>query len=98
MLLELQPPAMYRYGRLRRDAFIHHQELQTLLEPRPPPSEVKPLEHRRAWLLGCSLLCFDFNYGDLIRWLGGEYTNAHRDWDALSDIIEPVRDTEPPPG
>ena len=33
------------------------------------------------------LLSFDFDYGDLFRWLGGwlggEYTNQHRDWDAL---------------
>jgi hypothetical protein len=27
-----------------------------------------------------ALLRFDFDYGDFVRWLGGEYTNRQRDW------------------
>jgi hypothetical protein len=47
----------------------------------------------------CSaLLRFNFNYGDFIRWLGGEYTGAHRDWDATFDIVDSVRLASIPPG
>lgn len=42
--------------------------------------------------MGCALMCFDFNYGDLIRWLEGPYTNAHRDWDETFSLLETVRD------
>ena len=41
--------------------------------------------------MGAALLSFNFDYGDLIRWLEGEYTNQHRDWTQLSNRIEEVR-------
>eukprot|EP00980_Cylindrotheca_fusiformis_P014329 scaffold3825_cov131-Cylindrotheca_fusiformis.AAC.2 len=34
----------------------------------------------RAVLHSAALLRFDFDYGDFVRWLGGEYTNQSRDW------------------
>lgn len=46
-------------------------------EPGPVPTM---LSRHRAKLHGAALLRFDFEHGDLIRWLGGEYTNRQRDW------------------
>jgi len=48
--------------------------------------------------MAVALLSFNFNYGDLIRWLEGEYTNTHRNWATVSDAISAVRDIPPPPG
>jgi hypothetical protein len=58
----------------------------------------KGLTHERTWRTAVALLRFDFNYGDLIRWMEGEYTNAHRDWSSVSDAINAVRDILPPEG
>jgi hypothetical protein len=44
-----------------------------------------------------SLLRLDFHYADLIRWLGGEYTDAHRDWGSSFAIAATVADTPIPP-
>ena len=38
--------------------------------------------------MGAALLSFDFDYGDLVRWLGGEYTNQHRDWDTFQRYLD----------
>jgi hypothetical protein len=54
--------------------------------------------HEQAWKTAVALLHFDFYYSDLIRWMGGEYTNAHRDWSAVSAAIDAVQDIEPPDG
>ena len=35
----------------------------------------------RSLLNGAALLRFDFNYGDFVRWLGGEYVNRDRQWE-----------------
>jgi hypothetical protein len=48
--------------------------------------------------MACALLRFDFLHGDLIRWLGGEYTNEFRDWEAVFDAVDVVRDCPPLPG
>jgi len=48
--------------------------------------------------MAVALIHFDFNYGDLIRWLEGEYTNAHRDWSVVSDAMNAVRSIDPPDG
>jgi hypothetical protein len=52
------------------------------------------LMHEWAWKTAVALLHFDFYYSDLIRWMGGEYTNAHRDWSAVSAAIDAVQDIE----
>ena len=53
-----------RVRAIRRSvAILHHR--------RPPPSSPKKLPMDRALLYACSLLRFNFNYGDFLRWLGG---------------------------
>jgi hypothetical protein len=62
----------------------------------PPGAPTKLLATR--WLLyACALLRFHFYYyGDLVRWLGGEYTNRHRNWQATFQTLTDVC-TRPPP-
>jgi hypothetical protein len=48
--------------------------------------------------MAVALLRFNFNYGDFIRWLGSEYTDAHRDWDTTFDIVDSARLASIPPG
>jgi len=49
--------------------------------------------------MAAALLRFNFNYGDLIRWLKGPYTYNHRDWTALQDCIKVIENlTRPPAG
>ena len=48
--------------------------------------------------MAAALLRFDFNYGDLLRWLEGPYTNSHRNWDDVFLALEAVSSQEPPPG
>jgi hypothetical protein len=66
--------------------------------PRQPVGLEQGLTHERTWRTAVALLCFDFNYGDLIRWMEGEYTNAHRDWSSVSDTINAVLDILLPEG
>jgi hypothetical protein len=51
-----------------------------LRAPRAPPCKPKLIDCARTRLFGSALLRFDFIYGDMVRWLSGEYTNRHRDW------------------
>ena len=39
-----------------------------------------------------ALLRADFDYGDMIRWMGGEYTGAHRDWSSFDKLVADYRD------
>jgi len=64
----------------------------------PPPASFEGLQHHWAWKMAVALCRFDFNYGDLIRWLEGEYTNAHRDWSEVSDAMNVVSSIQPPAG
>ena len=50
----------------------------------------------RAVRYACALLRFHFHYGDFVRWLGGEYTNRHRNWDETFDILTHSRQRHPP--
>ena len=45
------------------------------------------LDRHRALLHSVALLRFDFEYGDLIRWMGGKYTNRHLDWTSSWDKL-----------
>lgn len=84
------------YAVLRRS--VTTVTIRQLRDPCPDPASFTGLQHDRAWRLAVALLRFDFDYGDLIRWLEGEYTNAHRDWTTVSDTINAIRSIEPPPG
>jgi hypothetical protein len=92
-------PHMRDYARLRFDAHKHRATIIEALQAARLPPEIEPkLCPWRARFMGAALLSFDFDYGDLVRWLSGEYTNAHRDWDELSGIIDEVRQHQQRPG
>ena len=88
---------MILYVRLRRRAFLRRNMIDYLRLPRGPPTS-DPLSNSRSLDMGCVLLRFNFIYGDLIRWLGGAYTDAHRDWNHVFDQLNLVADCEPPSG
>jgi hypothetical protein len=48
--------------------------------------------------MGVALLRFDFDYGDLVRFLGGEYTNDYRNWEDTFQLVDSVRHHRVPPG
>jgi hypothetical protein len=66
-----------KYAHLRRAACCN--SLRVLQKPRCATIPTS-LDLSRARLHSMALLRFDFQYGDFVRWLGGEYTNRHRDW------------------
>ncbi len=72
--------------------------VQPLRKLHQAPGIEKGLTHDWAWCVAVMLICFNFNYGDLIRWLGGEYTNKHRDWTTVSNATNSVHDIRPPEG
>ena len=89
-------PIMRDYARLRSSATL--RPVTSVLLKRPHPSAVPPLCHRRAWIMSCALLRFNFVYADLIRWLGGEYTNDHRDWKSVAQLADLVSNIPVPVG
>jgi hypothetical protein len=70
--------------------------IATLKQIRPPPGNPTTLPMDRAILYAAALLRFHFNYGDFVRWLGGEYTNRHRNWDDTFDTLLAARQRHPP--
>lgn len=77
------------------------QPISDLCLPQPPPGPPMQLSMDKALLFSSAHLRFHFYYGDFVHWMGGEYTNRHRDWDATFDTIErictrPPSDDHPP--
>jgi hypothetical protein len=70
----------YLYQQLRWRAIL--SPIAKLHLPRPPPGSPMKPSMSRALLYASALTRFQFHYGDFIIWLGGEYTNCSRDWDA----------------
>lgn len=85
---------MRQYAILREQAA--YADLSPLLLPRGPP-DGSPIDEERAHLLACAFLRFNCDYGDMIRWLEGPYTDDHRDWDAAFEQFETVRNAQPAP-
>jgi hypothetical protein len=56
------------------------------------------MDNARALHLAIALYSLHFDYPDLIRWLGGVYTYAHRDWNAVYDLLHLVKDRPVPSG
>ena len=48
--------------------------------------------------MACAFLRFNCDYGDMIRWLEGPYTDFHRDWDHTFAELEKVRQHTPAKG
>lgn len=48
--------------------------------------------------MSCALIRFNFVYADLIRWLAGEYTNAHRDWSSVFQLADQIAKVPTPVG
>jgi hypothetical protein len=86
----------FLYHRLRVKAVS--LPIANLRLKRPPPTKPTRLPADRALQYSCAMLRFSFYYGDFIRWMGGEYTNRHRDWDATFDTIERRRERPPTQG
>eukprot|EP00980_Cylindrotheca_fusiformis_P018620 scaffold6176_cov173-Cylindrotheca_fusiformis.AAC.4 len=82
-------PFWFLYAALRRRAVLC--SVAPLRLPRskenPDPAVSEGLSMSRAVLHSAALLRFDFDYGDFVRWMGGEYTNQSRDWNAEWDHI-----------
>lgn len=90
---------MQEYANLRLVAFTQRHEIRrTLKAVRAAPDAEPPLDPVRTQYMGAALLSFDFDYGDLVRWLGGEYTNDQRDWNALQRQIDLAMESQQRPG
>lgn len=76
-LLIQSAPVFESYARLRRSVSL--VSIWDLKAPHPPLSKKPVLSKDRSWRMAVALLRFDFNLGDLIRWLEGEYTHERRD-------------------
>ena len=90
--LVLTAPVMRQYAILREQAAT--TDVTSLLVPRPKP-DGSPIDDHRAHLMACAFLQFNCDYGDLIRWLEGPYTAAHRDWGCTFAALETVKDCPP---
>ena len=84
----------FLYHKLR--CFAMSANIAILKHLRPPPGNPSKLPMDRAMLYAAALLRFHFNYGDFVRWLGGEYTNRHRDWDETFTTLTAARQRHPP--
>jgi hypothetical protein len=73
------------------------EEIQSLLLEQPALTGA-PLSINRVRKYGCALLRFDFIYGDLVRWLEGEYTNCNVDYDTIFKNLDDLRTTNMPQG
>jgi hypothetical protein len=73
------------------------EETQSLLLERLAPDGA-PLSIDQVRKNGCTLLGFDFIYGELVCWLEAEYTNCNVDYDTMLDNMDDLRTAKMPPG
>jgi hypothetical protein len=84
-------PIMEPCATLLRYAGTHRYHIRTHLQAeRSAPNSFIGLQPQRTRYMGATLLLFDCCYGDLVRWLGVEYTNQDRNWQALRAIYAPA--------
>ena len=90
---------MTDYAKLRLEASVYRGAIREFLKkPRLDPSIEPQLCPERCRKMGAALIAFNLDYGDMVRWLGGEYTNEHRDWGEMSERIEEARQFMQRPG
>ncbi|GKY98113.1 hypothetical protein MPSEU_000769100 [Mayamaea pseudoterrestris] len=86
----------HAYAKLRQRAATRPVE-HLRVERHYPALDLSPICETRVLDMGAALLRCDFNYGDLVRWLGGEYTQQNQDRSLLKDVIATVRESNIPP-
>jgi hypothetical protein len=93
-------PLMYMYATYTRFANLHRNQIRSrLLAPRPPAGTGTPgLSSSRTRDMGAAFILFKCQYGDLVRWLGGEYTNAHRNWGLVAQVCNTASSHNVQPG
>jgi hypothetical protein len=65
------------------------------MAPRPSATLGSPeLQTSRTCDMGGSFILFQCQYGVRVRWLGGEYTNAHRNWGLVAQICKKAISSE----
>jgi hypothetical protein len=94
LILSWQLPVFTAYSSLRKAAST--TDISILKLPRPAPDGLLPVDPNRVHLLGCALLLFGCNYGDLTRWMEGAYTDVHRNWDTTFATMESIHNCTPP--
>jgi hypothetical protein len=62
-----------------------------------PANDPSPICQEQVYDMGAALVRFNMNYGDLLRWLGGEYTYQYQDRSLLTDLVETIRSAATPP-
>jgi hypothetical protein len=92
-ILSTDLPIFTAYAILRQEASI--ADISPLRLPRPPPDN-SAVDSVRVRCLAHALLLFNCDYGDMLRWIGGPYTDAHRSWDITFARMETVRHCAPP--
>ena len=83
---------MDAYARLRYYAV--YQPLaswESLRDMVPISAASKSISSTRAYCLAALHLLFDFEVGDLIRWLGGIYSHAHIPLDPIRAAVDALR-------
>jgi hypothetical protein len=79
-------------------ALLFHVGFDCHPQTRPPQTwqTHQRITHGPVALVHKLLLRFHFNYGDFVRWLGGEYTNRSQNWDETFATLWTARQRQPP--
>ena len=87
------------YARLRYHAasqpLAHWDYLHSM---GPISAAASDISHRRAYDLASALLLMDFHVGDLIRWLGGDYTHDHIPIEPIEEAVAAISNVPPQSG
>ena len=87
------------YARLRFYAASRPPSYWEYLHSMGPISlAASSLSRRRAYDMSAVLLLLHFDVGDLVRWLGGDYTHDHVPLQPIVDAVAAIRNHPRPPG
>ena len=99
LLLCEASPTVGAYARLRHESSATDPAVFNGLRSMGPRANLSPrLSRNRAHRLAMLLLLFDFEVGDLVRWLGGTYTHDHIPLDPIRSAVAELRERPHKPG
>ena len=99
LLMVKASPVIGAYARLRFFAASLGTDSWDELRTMGPIQDHTPSVHQpRAYRMAALLLLFDFDMGDLIRWLGGAYLHTHIPLDPIRKAVDDLRHLPQRPG